>query len=175
MRRTDSIAKAVRAGEIPGACHSSAGQEAAIVGACMALGDEDYVTGTHRSHGHPIGKGAALAPLMAELMGKVEGICGGRGGSMHLADVSVGIIGGALDGTRLTVPAGALTSTQNITNLEPVAATQLKFTSPLIDPIGDTDATNRLSWQPGAEITPTPRPLVTWRDTCRRAVPTAAP
>ena len=82
-----------KAGNVPGACHSSIGQEAAIVGACMALRDDDFITGTHRSHGHPIGKGAKLSPLMAELMGKVTGICKGRGGSMHLADNSVGIIG----------------------------------------------------------------------------------
>src|SRR5215469_2150067 len=80
-------------GEIPGAYHASIGQEAAIVGACLALRDNDAITGTHRSHGHPIGKGADLKALMAELMGKATGICKGRGGSMHLADNSVGIIG----------------------------------------------------------------------------------
>lgn len=82
-----------KAGKIPGAFHASIGQEAAIVGACMALRTDDYMTGTHRSHGHPIGKGAALKALMAELMGKETGICKGRGGSMHLADSAVGIIG----------------------------------------------------------------------------------
>jgi pyruvate dehydrogenase E1 component alpha subunit len=82
-----------KAGQIPGAYHASIGQEAAIVGACMALQDDDAMTGTHRSHGHPIGKGADLKALMAELMGKSTGICKGRGGSMHLADNSVGIIG----------------------------------------------------------------------------------
>ncbi len=82
-----------KAGQIPGAYHASIGQEAAIVGACMALRDDDAMTGTHRSHGHPIGKGADLKALMAELMGKSTGICKGRGGSMHLADNSVGIIG----------------------------------------------------------------------------------
>src|SRR5438270_7222662 len=80
-------------GEIPGAYHASIGQEAAIVGACLALRDDDAMTGTHRSHGHPIGKGADLKALMAELMGKETGICKGRGGSMHLADSGVGIIG----------------------------------------------------------------------------------
>jgi acetoin:2,6-dichlorophenolindophenol oxidoreductase subunit alpha len=80
------------AGQIPGAYHASIGQEATIVGACMALREDDAMTGTHRSHGHPIGKGAALNGLMAELMGKETGICRGRGGSMHLADKSVGII-----------------------------------------------------------------------------------
>ena len=82
-----------KAGEIPGAYHASIGQEGAIVGACMALRDTDAMTGTHRSHGHPIGKGAELKALMAELMGKETGICKGRGGSMHLADAAVGIIG----------------------------------------------------------------------------------
>jgi len=82
-----------RIGKIPGAYHSSIGHEAAIVGACMALRTDDAMTGTHRSHGHPIGKGARLNALMAELMGKSSGICRGRGGSMHLADNSVGIIG----------------------------------------------------------------------------------
>ncbi|MER9202303.1 thiamine pyrophosphate-dependent dehydrogenase E1 component subunit alpha [Mesorhizobium sp. M0933] len=78
--------------KIPGWFHSSVGQEAAIVGACLALKDDDAMTGTHRSHGHPIGKGADLNRLMAELMGKEGGICKGRGGSMHVADNSVGII-----------------------------------------------------------------------------------
>jgi acetoin:2,6-dichlorophenolindophenol oxidoreductase subunit alpha len=82
-----------KAGRIPGAFHASIGQEATIVGACLALRDDDMMTGTHRSHGHPIGKGAKLDALMAELMGKETGICRGRGGSMHLADNSVGIIG----------------------------------------------------------------------------------
>jgi len=81
------------AGRIPGAYHPSIGEEATIVGACLALRIDDAMTGTHRSHGHPIGKGAELKALMAELMGKATGICKGRGGSMHLADNSVGIIG----------------------------------------------------------------------------------
>jgi acetoin:2,6-dichlorophenolindophenol oxidoreductase subunit alpha len=82
-----------KAGKIPaGAFHASIGQEAAIVGACIALRDGDTMTGTHRSHGHPIGKGGELKALMAELMGKATGICKGRGGSMHLADNTVGIV-----------------------------------------------------------------------------------
>lgn len=72
--------------------HLSIGQEGAIVGACMALNEDDYVTGTHRSHGHPIGKGADLRPLMAEIFGKRTGICKGLGGSMHLTDTSKGLI-----------------------------------------------------------------------------------
>ena len=78
---------------LSGAAHLSIGQEAAVVGACMAIRQSDYMTGTHRSHGHPIGKGALLGPLMAELYGKSTGVCGGKGGSMHLADFSVGSLG----------------------------------------------------------------------------------
>jgi len=93
--------------------HLSIGQEAAIVGACMALRDDDYITGTHRSHGHPIGKGAKLKPLMAELLGKETGICKGRGGSMHFADNSVGIIGeSAIVGGGLPLATGAGLSSQ---------------------------------------------------------------
>lgn len=95
-------------GNIPGSCHVSIGQEAAIVGACMALRDDDYMAGTHRSHGHPIGKGAHLNALMAELMGKETGVCKGRGGSMHLADNSVGIIGeSAIVGGGIPLATGA--------------------------------------------------------------------
>jgi TPP-dependent pyruvate/acetoin dehydrogenase alpha subunit len=98
-------------GRIPGAYHASIGQEAAIVGACMALNADDYIVGTHRSHGHPIGKGARLAGLMAELMGKATGICKGRGGSMHLADCSVGILGeSAIVGGGIPLAAGAAMS-----------------------------------------------------------------
>lgn len=93
--------------------HLSLGQEAAIAGACMALRDDDYITGTHRSHGHPIGKGAKLAPLMAEMLGKATGVCKGRGGSMHLADNSVGIIGeSAIVGGGLPLAIGAGLSAQ---------------------------------------------------------------
>jgi acetoin:2,6-dichlorophenolindophenol oxidoreductase subunit alpha len=100
------------AGEFSG-MHSSSGQEAAIVGACLALRDDDYITGTHRSHGHPIGKGADLKPLMAELYGKSTGICKGRGGSMHLADRRVGIIGeSAIVGGGIPLATGAGLSIQ---------------------------------------------------------------
>jgi TPP-dependent pyruvate/acetoin dehydrogenase alpha subunit len=82
-------------GEIRGAVHLSLGQEASAVGACMALRAGDRMTGTHRSHGHPIAKGAGLRGLMAELYGRSSGVCKGRGGSMHLADFSVGSLGEA--------------------------------------------------------------------------------
>lgn len=94
--------------EIPGALHATIGQEAAVVGACMALRGGDYMTGNHRSHGHPIGKGSAVKPLMAELHGKATGICKGKGGSMHLADFSVGSLGeSGIVGAGLPIAVGA--------------------------------------------------------------------
>ncbi|MDJ0847534.1 MAG: thiamine pyrophosphate-dependent dehydrogenase E1 component subunit alpha [Myxococcota bacterium] len=94
IRAFDEQAVALRqAREIRGPVHPSIGQEAACVGACLALRDGDTLTGNHRSHGHPIAKGAKLGPLMAELLGKATGVCGGMGGSMHLADFSVGSLG----------------------------------------------------------------------------------
>jgi pyruvate dehydrogenase E1 component alpha subunit len=84
----------IRKGQgIAGAVHICVGQEATIVGSCLALRDADYMVGYHRSHGHPIAKGARLGPLMAELMGRRTGVCRGKGGSMHLADFQVGSLG----------------------------------------------------------------------------------
>jgi TPP-dependent pyruvate/acetoin dehydrogenase alpha subunit len=89
----ESVKKQLQAGLIPGSVHLSIGHEGAIVGGCAALDEGDYVVGTHRSHGHPIAKGSKLGPLMAELMGRADGICKGKGGSMHLTDHSVGVMG----------------------------------------------------------------------------------
>src|SRR5215469_13158635 len=83
----------LRTGQIPGALHTSVGQEASIVGSCMALRDDDYMVGNHRSHGHPIGKGADLRGLMAEVLGRKTGVDHGKGGSMHLADFKIGSLG----------------------------------------------------------------------------------
>ena len=80
------------AGEI-GGVHLYIGEEAVAVGACVAMEDSDYIAGNHRSHGHPIAKGANLKKAMAEIFGRVDGYCKGKGGSMHLADFSVGILG----------------------------------------------------------------------------------
>lgn len=101
----------VKRGQIPGAVHTSIGQEAQVVGACMALEDDDYMTGNHRSHGHPIGKGSPLAPLMAELVGKETGICKGKGGSLHLADFAVGSLGeSGIVGSSIPIAMGAALS-----------------------------------------------------------------
>jgi TPP-dependent pyruvate/acetoin dehydrogenase alpha subunit len=80
-------------GRIPGFLHTSIGQEATAVGAAAALRSDDYVFSTHRGHGHLIAKGGSLRALMAELYGKANGICHGKGGTMHIADASVGYLG----------------------------------------------------------------------------------
>ena len=80
-------------GRIPGFLHASVGQEAVAVGVAAALRHDDYVLSTHRGHGHLIAKGGSLRGLMAELYGKANGICHGKGGTMHIADVSVGYLG----------------------------------------------------------------------------------
>jgi len=108
IRLFDERAAAIRTTSIPGAVHNSIGQEAEIVGSCMALRDDDYMTGNHRSHGHPIGKGVGLAPLMAELLGKKTGVCKGKGGSMHLAAFGAGSLGeSGIVGSLMPVAVGA--------------------------------------------------------------------
>jgi acetoin:2,6-dichlorophenolindophenol oxidoreductase subunit alpha len=95
-------------GDVRGSLHTSHGQEGEIVGACMALRIDDYMVGNHRSHGHPIGKGARLRGLMAELLGRSTGVCGGKGGSMHLADFSSGSrVETSIVGSGIPVAAGA--------------------------------------------------------------------
>ena len=109
----ERASKMVKRGEIPGTVHTSIGQEAQVVGACMALSEIDYMTGNHRSHGHPIGKGAQLGPLMAELVGKATGVCGGKGGSMHLADFKVGSLGeSGIVGSSIPIATGAALSSK---------------------------------------------------------------
>ena len=79
--------------KIPGFIHLSIGQEASAVGVCSCLRADDYLTTTHRGHGHMIAKGADLKKMVAELFGKKTGYCKGKGGSMHIADFSIGILG----------------------------------------------------------------------------------
>ncbi len=80
-------------GELIGPAHPYIGEEAVAVGACAALRDSDRIAGNHRSHGHPIAKGGDVNRAMAEILGKSDGFCKGKGGSMHLADFSIGILG----------------------------------------------------------------------------------
>ncbi|MBW6494390.1 MAG: thiamine pyrophosphate-dependent dehydrogenase E1 component subunit alpha [Burkholderiaceae bacterium] len=79
--------------QVRGPLHLSTGQEAVPAGVCAHLRPTDYLTSTHRGHGHTIAKGANLERMMHELFGKASGYCGGRGGSMHIADFSVGMLG----------------------------------------------------------------------------------
>lgn len=90
-------------GQIHGTCHLYTGEEATAVGAVYAIDKNDYITSTHRGHGHCIAKGADLKIMMAELLGKQTGYCKGKGGSMHIADITSGnlgangIVGGSID------------------------------------------------------------------------------
>jgi pyruvate dehydrogenase E1 component alpha subunit len=93
---------------IPGTIHLYAGEEAVAVGACSALRKDDYITSTHRGHGHCIAKGADLNRTMAEILGKKTGYCKGKGGSMHIADFSIGMLGAtAVVGAGLPIAVGA--------------------------------------------------------------------
>ncbi|MFY9500797.1 MAG: thiamine pyrophosphate-dependent dehydrogenase E1 component subunit alpha, partial [bacterium] len=87
------VAELFAAGKIPGFVHLYIGEEAVAVGACANLKDTDFITSTHRGHGHCIAKGGRLDLMMAELFGKETGYCKGKGGSMHIADVEIGILG----------------------------------------------------------------------------------
>lgn len=80
-------------GKIPGFVHLYVGEEAVAAGVCATLRDTDYITSTHRGHGHLISKGGDIKLMMAELFGKKTGYCKGKGGSMHIADVELGILG----------------------------------------------------------------------------------
>jgi len=81
------------AGEIPGFVHLYIGEEAIATGMMANLSPKDYITSTHRGHGHTIAKGADLNRMMAEIFGKSTGYCKGKGGSMHIADFSIGMLG----------------------------------------------------------------------------------
>jgi acetoin:2,6-dichlorophenolindophenol oxidoreductase subunit alpha len=111
-RFEEEATRLLKLGKMPGVLHNTTGQEAEVVGTCMALEPNDWVLVTHRDHGHPIARGADLGPLMAEVLGKATGVCKGRGGEMHLIDPTVGVLfGSAILGSGLPVAVGtALTS-----------------------------------------------------------------
>ncbi|HUG61670.1 MAG TPA: thiamine pyrophosphate-dependent dehydrogenase E1 component subunit alpha [Methylomirabilota bacterium] len=92
-RFEDAAGKSFADGQVPGFVHLYAGEEAIAVGVCAHLSDRDYITSTHRGHGHCIAKGVDIPGMVAELMGKATGICRGKGGSMHIADVDKGMLG----------------------------------------------------------------------------------
>ena len=97
----------------PGYIHSYLGQEACAVGICAGLNDTDYIVSNHRGRGHYLAKGMALKPMIAEMLGKETGICGGRGGEMHAADPGLGILGGnGIVGAGMPIGAGAALAAQ---------------------------------------------------------------
>ena len=107
-RFEETVFDIYRKGWMPGLAHLSDGQEATPVGVCAALRLDDTITSTHRGHGHIIAKGGRVEPMMAEVMGKVTGYCRGKGGEMHIADVSLGILGAnGIVGGGLGIAAGS--------------------------------------------------------------------
>lgn len=92
-RFEEKLARLFKRGKLPGFVHLYIGEEAVAVGACSALKKEDRITSTHRGHGHVIAKGAEVRRMMAELLGKVDGYCRGKGGSMHTVDFGLGVMG----------------------------------------------------------------------------------
>lgn len=95
-------------GTILGPVHTTIGQEAVDVGVCSALATHDYIIGTHRSHGYMLGKGANMNSMMAEIYGKSTGTNGGKGGSMHVSDKSIGSLGASgIVGSGLPIACGA--------------------------------------------------------------------
>jgi pyruvate dehydrogenase E1 component alpha subunit len=92
-RFEERVSRLYAKGKIPGFVHLYIGEEAVAAGVCSCLTDEDYITSTHRGHGHLIAKGGQLNKMMAELYGKRTGYCKGKGGSMHIADTRIGILG----------------------------------------------------------------------------------
>jgi pyruvate dehydrogenase E1 component alpha subunit len=107
-RFEEKVSELFSKGLIPGFVHLYIGEEAVAVGVCANLTKNDYITSTHRGHGHCIAKGADLRRMMAELFGKKTGYCKGKGGSMHIADYSSGILGAnAIVGANIPIAAGA--------------------------------------------------------------------
>jgi TPP-dependent pyruvate/acetoin dehydrogenase alpha subunit len=100
-------------GLVRGSSHAAIGQEAVAAGACAALAERDYVTSTHRGHGHCIARGADVRLMMAELLGREDGYCRGKGGSMHIADFGKGMLGAnGIVGGGFGIAAGAALTAQ---------------------------------------------------------------
>ncbi|MCY3978875.1 MAG: thiamine pyrophosphate-dependent dehydrogenase E1 component subunit alpha [Chloroflexi bacterium] len=92
-RFEEEVGRLFRQGQLPGFVHLYIGEEAVAAGVCAALTDEDTIISTHRGHGHVIAKGGDIKRMMAELFGKATGYCKGKGGSMHIADFEIGMLG----------------------------------------------------------------------------------
>ena len=107
----DAVHIEFASGILPGFVHLYAGEESSAMGVCMNLNDQDTIASTHRGHGHCIAKGCDAKAMMKELFGKKDGICGGKGGSMHIADLTKGMLGanGIVGGGPPLVCGSALT------------------------------------------------------------------
>jgi acetoin:2,6-dichlorophenolindophenol oxidoreductase subunit alpha len=107
-RFEERVVQEVYAGKVPGFVHSYIGEEAIATGVCLHLDKEDRIVSHHRGHGHCIAKGADINKMMAEIYGKKDGCCKGKGGSMHIADFSVGMLGAdGIVGAGLPIATGA--------------------------------------------------------------------
>jgi pyruvate dehydrogenase E1 component alpha subunit len=103
------------AGHIPGFVHLYAGEEASAVGVCLNLGDADYIGSTHRGHGHCIAKGCDVGAMMLELFARQGGLCGGKGGSMHIADFDKGMMGAnSIVGAAVPLALGAALASKTL-------------------------------------------------------------
>lgn len=111
-RFEEAIDDVYRRGLMPGLAHLYIGEEAVAVGVCAALRRDDYITSTHRGHGHCIAKGSDINKMMAEVMGRATGYCRGKGGSMHIADFEIGMLGtSGIVGGMIGIAAGAALAT----------------------------------------------------------------
>jgi acetoin:2,6-dichlorophenolindophenol oxidoreductase subunit alpha len=111
----EKVQQLFKLGKLPGFVHLYIGEEAVAVGACSVLRDEDRITSTHRGHGHLIAKGADVGRMMAELFGRRSGYCKGKGGSMHIFDFGLGILGAnGIVGGGIPIATGAALADQVI-------------------------------------------------------------
>jgi pyruvate dehydrogenase E1 component alpha subunit len=109
----NSLTRLFADGEVPGFIHLSVGQEAIAAGVCSALRDGDTLGTTHRGHGHVLARGLSLPLFFKEVMGKAGGVCGGRGGSMHVSDMQLGILGAnGIVGASIPIALGSAVSHQ---------------------------------------------------------------
>ena len=112
-RMEERLGEVVKSGELPGPVHLYIGQEAVAVGVCAQLSDKDWIASTHRGHGHFLAKGGEPHAMVAEIFGRETGICHGKGGSMHVADFSRGILGAnGIVGGGIGLAAGAALAAQ---------------------------------------------------------------
>ena len=119
----ERVHKEFATGQIPGFVHLYAGEEASAVGVCLQLDERDHIASTHRGHGHAIAKGCDVAGMMKEIFGRQGGLCKGKGGSMHIADISKGMLGanGIVGGGPPLVCGAALAARVKKTNAVAVA------------------------------------------------------